>query len=101
MIMEGTIPSLCLISDEEQKLDALSTRALDALIDEVRAFAEPKEPLGGFILIAARDMDDAMPGASTIPPARDPRAARSRRDVGDPTGRALFRLRRAMGRIKF
>ncbi len=100
---------LCLISYEEQTLDALSTRELDALIDEAFAydevlrksghdlvsdalqpvrtattvrirngkvsvtdgpFAETKEPLGGFILIDARDLDDAIRVASKIPPAR-------------------------------
>jgi hypothetical protein len=99
---------LCLISFEEQTLNALSTRELDALIDEALAydevlrksghylvsdalqsvqtattlrvrngqvsitdgpFAETKEPLGGFILIDARDLDDAIQVASKIPPA--------------------------------
>ena len=94
---------------EEKKLDALSTRERDALIDEsldydevlrksghyvaadalqsVQAattirirngkafttdgpFAETKEQLGGFILIEARDLNDAIRVASKIPPAR-------------------------------
>ena len=33
-------------------------------------FAETKEQLGGFILIEARDLDDAIRVASKIPPAR-------------------------------
>jgi hypothetical protein len=33
-------------------------------------FAETKEQLGGFILIDARDLDDAIQVASKIPPAR-------------------------------
>jgi hypothetical protein len=100
---------LCLIYFEEQKLNALSTHELDALIDEAFAsdevlrksghylvsdalqpgqtattvrvrngkvsatdgpFAETKEQLGGFILIDARDLDDAIRVASKIPPAR-------------------------------
>ncbi len=100
---------LCLIYYEEQKLNALSTRELDALIDEALAydevlrksghylvsdalqsvqtattlrvrngkvsltdgpFAETKEQLGGFILIDARDLDDAIQVASKIPLAR-------------------------------
>ena len=100
---------LCLIYFEEQKLNALSKREWDALIDEALAydevlrksghhlvsdalqsvqtattlrirngkvsvtdgpFAETKEQLGGFILIDARDLDDAIRVASKIPPAR-------------------------------
>jgi hypothetical protein len=100
---------LCLIYYEEQKLNALPKRELDALIDEALAydevlrksghylvsdalqsvqtattlrvrngkvsmtdgpFAETKEQLGGFILIDARDLDDAIQVASKIPPAR-------------------------------
>jgi hypothetical protein len=105
---EGAMKFLCLIYYEEQTLDALSTRELDALIDEALAydevlrqsghylvsealqpvrtattvrirngkvsvtdgpFAETKEQLGGFILIEARDLDDAVQVASKIPPA--------------------------------
>src|SRR5260370_790328 len=33
-------------------------------------FAETKEQLGGFILIEARDLDEATEAASRIPPAR-------------------------------
>ena len=33
-------------------------------------FAETKEQLGGFILIDAKDLDDAIQVASKIPPAR-------------------------------
>jgi hypothetical protein len=33
-------------------------------------FAETKEQLGGFILIDARDLEDAIRVASKIPPAR-------------------------------
>ena len=100
---------LCLVYIEEKKLDALSTRERDALIDEsldydevlrksghyvasdalqsVHAattirirngkafttdgpFAETKEQLGGFFLIEARDLNDAIRVASKIPPAR-------------------------------
>jgi hypothetical protein len=100
---------LCLTSFEEQTSGALSTRELDALMDEPFAddeglrksshdlvsdalqpvrtattgrgrngqvsvadvpFAETKEPLGGFSLIDARDLDDAIQVASTIPPGR-------------------------------
>jgi hypothetical protein len=108
-ITEGTMKYLCLIYFEEQKLNALSKRELDALIDEALAydevlrksghylvsdalqsvqtattlrirngkvsvtdgpFAETKEQLGGFILIDARDLDDAIQVASRIPPVR-------------------------------
>ena len=33
-------------------------------------FAETKEQLGGFVLIEAKDLDDALRVASKIPPAR-------------------------------
>jgi hypothetical protein len=100
---------LCLIYNEEKKLDALSKGELDALIGEALAyddvlrksghyvvsnalqsvetattirirngkasttdgpFAETKEQLGGFMLIEARDLNDAIRVASQIPPAR-------------------------------
>jgi hypothetical protein len=108
-ITEGAMKYLCLIYFEEQKLNALSTRELDALIDEALAydevlrksghfmvtqalqsvqaattlrpqkgkmsitdgpFAETKEQLGGFILIDAKDLNEAIQVASKIPPAR-------------------------------
>ena len=105
----GVVERPVVVYIEEKKLDALSTRERDALIDEsldydevlrksghyvaadalqsVQAattirirngkafttdgpFAETKEQLGGFILIEARDLNDAIRVASKIPPAR-------------------------------
>ena len=100
---------VCLVYVEEKKLDALSKRDREALVDEsldydevlrrsghyivsdalqsvqtattvqVRngkvsttdgPFAETKEQLGGFILIEARDLNEAIQAASKIPLAR-------------------------------
>jgi hypothetical protein len=100
---------LCLVYLEETKLNALSKRESEALIEESLAyddalrrsghyivsnalqsvrfaatlrtrdgkpvvtdgpFAETKEQLGGFILIEARDLNDAIQVASKIPPGR-------------------------------
>ncbi len=100
---------LCLIYDEEKKLDAMSKSESDAFMGEyftftegirksghylggealqpvqtattVRVrhgkvsttdgpFAETKEQLGGFYLINARDLNDAIQVASKIPSAR-------------------------------
>ena len=100
---------LCLVYIEEKKLEALSKREMDTLVDEsldyddvlrksgnyiasdalqpVRTattirihsskplitdgpFAETREQLGGFILIDASDLNDAIRVASKIPPAR-------------------------------
>jgi len=100
---------LCLVYIEEKKLEALSNREMDALVDEsldydevlrksghyiasdalqpVRTattirihtskplitdgpFAETREQLGGFILIDASNLNDAIRVASKIPPAR-------------------------------
>ena len=104
-----TMRYLCLIYDEEKKLDALSKSESDAFMGEYFAFtegirksghylagevlqpiqtattvrvrngkvsstddpfAETKEQLGGFYLIDARDLNDAIQVASKIPPAR-------------------------------
>ena len=100
---------LCLISDEERKLDAMPKAESDAFMGEYFAFtegirqsghylggealqpvrtattvrvrngrvsttdgpfAETKEQLGGFYLIDARDLNDAIQVASRIPSAR-------------------------------
>jgi hypothetical protein len=100
---------LCLIYEEEKKLDAMSASEFDALLGEFFAFtkeirksghflggealqavqtattvrvrdgkvsttdgpfAETKEQLGGFYLITARDLNDAIRVASRIPSAR-------------------------------
>ncbi len=99
---------LCLVFNEEKKLDAMSKSEWDALVAEHLAyderlrqsghflvgealqpvqtavtvrvrngkvsttdgpFAETKEQLGGFILINARDLNDAIRVASNIPSA--------------------------------
>ena len=99
---------LCLISFEENRLEALSKSELEALdnaslayneelrksghfitaeaLESVRAsttvrnrkgkvsitdgpFAETKEQVGGFILIDAKDLNEAIQIASKIPPA--------------------------------
>ena len=99
---------LCLIFNEEKKLDAMSESEWDTLVTEHLAyderlrqsghflvgealqpvqtavtvrvrngkvsttdgpFAETKEQLGGFILINARDLNDAIRVASNIPSA--------------------------------
>ena len=100
---------LCLIYEEETKLNVLSKAELDALIEEHAAvteeirknghylcgeilqpvqtattlrirgdrlsatdgpFAETKEQLGGFYLISARDLNEAIHVASKLPSAR-------------------------------
>jgi hypothetical protein len=100
---------LCLIYDEEQKLDGMSQTESDAFMGEYFAFteairnsghyiggealqsvqtattvrvrnarlsatdgpfAETKEQLGGFYLIEARDLNDAIQVAAKIPSAR-------------------------------
>jgi hypothetical protein len=105
----GTPKYLCLVYQEEKKLDAMPQGDLDALVadcidwvDDVEAsgrhvctaglqsfriattvrnrngnvtmtdgpFAETKEQLGGFTLIAARDFNEAIQLASKLPAAR-------------------------------
>jgi hypothetical protein len=100
---------LCLIYDEERKLDGMSQSESDALMSEYFAFtegirssghylggealrsvqtattvrvrngrlsttdgpfAETKEQLGGYYLIEARDLNDAIQVAAKIPSAR-------------------------------
>jgi hypothetical protein len=100
---------LCLVYNEEKKLDAMSKSEWDSLVGESLAydeelkrkghfivaqalqsvkmattvrvrnsrlsttdgpFAETREQLGGFILIDARDLNDAIQVASRIPGAR-------------------------------
>jgi hypothetical protein len=100
---------LCLIYEDEKKLDAMSRSEMDALMGEFFAFtkelrksghflggealqpvqtattlrirdgklsttdgpfAETKEQLGGFYLISARDLNEAIRVASRIPSAR-------------------------------
>ncbi|MGH9461638.1 MAG: YciI family protein [Vicinamibacteria bacterium] len=100
---------LCLIYDEEKKIDGMSKSESDAFMGEYFAFsdgirksghyragealqpiatattvrvrngkvsttdgpfAETKEQLGGFYLIEARDLNDAIQVASKIPSAR-------------------------------
>jgi hypothetical protein len=106
---EATMKYLCLVYQEETKLDALSESEYDAVVSEVLdyreelrqsghyivssplqpvqmattirvrngkvsitdgPFAETKEQLGGFYLIEARDLNDAIRLASKMPPAR-------------------------------
>ena len=100
---------LCLVYYDEKKLDALSKREYDLLVDEVVSyrealrnsghyiasdalepvdtavtlrvrngqlstidgpFAETKEQLGGFLLIEARDLNEAIRVAAKLPPMR-------------------------------
>ncbi|MEA2584782.1 MAG: hypothetical protein QOF33_2867 [Thermomicrobiales bacterium] len=100
---------LCLVYQEEAKVDALPEKEYDAIVDEVLdyreelrqsghyilssplqsvqsattirvrngklaitdgPFAETREQLGGFYLIEARDLNDAIRVASKMPPAR-------------------------------
>jgi hypothetical protein len=100
---------LCLVYYDEKKLDALSKREYDLLVDEVVSyrealrnsghyiasdalepvdtavtlrvrngqlstidgpFAETKEQLGGFLLIEARDLNEAIRVAAQLPPMR-------------------------------
>ena len=100
---------LCLMYDEENKLEAMPKSDMDALMGEYRAFskairesgnyvsghqlhpsrnattvrirqgklsttdgpyAETKEQLGGFYLIDARDLNDAIQIAARIPSAK-------------------------------
>jgi hypothetical protein len=100
---------LCLVYYDEKKLDALSGREYDSLVEEALSyrevlrtsghylasdgleptdtavtlrvrngqlstmdgpFAETKEQLGGFLLIEARDLNDAIRVASRLPPMR-------------------------------
>lgn len=100
---------LCLVYNEEEKVDAMSKSEWDSLVGESLAydeelkrkghfivaqalqpvkmattvrvrnsrlsttdgpFAETREQLGGFILIDARDLNDAIQVASRIPGAR-------------------------------
>src|SRR5262249_33463278 len=100
---------LCLVYNEEAKLDALSDGEYDAFVEEVRDYreglrksghhlvssplqpadtattvrvrhgklaitsgpnAETKEQLGGFYLIDATDLNDAIRVAAKMPPAR-------------------------------
>ena len=100
---------LCLIYDEEKKLQAMTTSEMDGLMQEYFAFtkdiqksgnllggndlqpvrtattvrvrngkasttdgpfAETKEQLGGYYLIEARDLNEAIQIASRIPSAR-------------------------------
>jgi len=90
---------LCLIYDEEKKMGSMSKSEADAFMGEYFAFtegirgsgqyvagealqpvqtasttdgpfAETKEQLGGFYMIEARDLNDAIQVASKIPSAR-------------------------------
>jgi hypothetical protein len=100
---------LCLVYYDEKRLDALSKREYDRLVDEVVSyrealrnsghyitsdalepvdtavtlrvrngqlstidgpFAETKEQLGGFLLIEARDLNEAIRVAAQLPPMR-------------------------------
>jgi hypothetical protein len=106
---EEAMKYLCLIYDEERKLDGMSQSESDALMSEYFAFtegirssghylggealrsvqtattvrvrngrlsttdgpfAETKEQLGGYYLIEARDLNDAIQVAAKIPSAR-------------------------------
>jgi hypothetical protein len=51
--MEGAMKYLCLIYYEEQKLDALSTRELDALMDLALAYDEVLRKSGHYLVSGA------------------------------------------------
>lgn len=55
---------LCLIYIEETKLDAMPKSEMDTLMDET------KEVLGGFYVIEARDLNEAIQLASKSPSLR-------------------------------
>jgi hypothetical protein len=61
-----------LVSDALQSVQTATTpRARNGQVSITDGpFAETKEPLGGLILIDARDLDNAIEVASKIPPAR-------------------------------
>ena len=61
-----------IVSDALQSVDTARTVHVrnDKVFTTDGPFAETKEQLGGFILIEARDLDDAIQVASRIPPAR-------------------------------
>jgi hypothetical protein len=61
-----------IVSDALQSVDTARTVHVrnDKVFTTDGPFAETKEQLGGFILIEARDLDDAIQVASKIPPAR-------------------------------
>jgi hypothetical protein len=72
---------LCLVYADEARLDAMPQPEVDDLIDETAAnneelaatdgpFAETNEQLGGFVLIEARDLNEAVRIAGRIPGAR-------------------------------
>ncbi len=76
---------LCLVYLEEKKLDAMSKSEMDALIGESLAYDEVlrksghhlvseiherRSLLGRFILVNARDLNDAIQVASKVPVAR-------------------------------
>jgi hypothetical protein len=64
--------SLCLASEALQPIETATTvrvRNGKASITD-GPFAETKEQLGGFYLIEARDLNDAIRVASKMPPAR-------------------------------
>jgi len=106
---EWDVKYLCLIYQDEQLLDAMTTTEYDALVSEALAFdedlhvsghhicsnalqlvqsatsvrvhagklsitdgpfVETKEQVGGYILIEARDLNEAIRIAAKIPPAR-------------------------------
>ena len=109
MMRRQLVKYLCLVYQEEAKVDALSGSEYDALVDEVLAyreelrtsghyiaanvlqpvrtattvrvrngrvsiadgpFAGTQEQLGGYYLIDARDLNNAIRLASKMPPAR-------------------------------
>jgi hypothetical protein len=61
-----------LVSEALESIDAATTiRVRDGKLSVTDGpFAETKEHLGGFILIEAKDLDDAIQAMSTIPMAR-------------------------------
>jgi hypothetical protein len=58
---------LCLIYDEEKKLNSMSKEEGEAMLGE---FAETQEQLGGYYLIEAKDLNDAIQVAAKIPSSR-------------------------------
>jgi hypothetical protein len=108
-VLEATMKYLCLIYQDEAKIDAMPQDEYDAIISDVLAyreelrqnghylassplqsvdsattirvrhgkmtitdgpFAETREQVGGFYLIEATDLNDAIRIASKMPPAR-------------------------------
>jgi hypothetical protein len=60
---------VCLVYLVEKDMDALSTREADACTEESLSHGTKEQP-GGFILIEARDLNDAIQVPAKIPMGR-------------------------------